>query len=346
MKTTLYSLLAAAACGMALGQTAYTTPVGYTTTTISQAFAPGSPKNNIIAPALQNSASYSGQVASVAGDVITLKNGANPPILPVGAFNQLSSFSFVAFGYYIETADGYWAQIVSNDATSVTVEAGAGSNFSVDEAISIRRHRTIADIFGANNSAGLLASSEGDTTAADNVVLIDEVNGGNITVIASDAIGGTWITDAFEDAATLPVYPDQGLQVSRLGTSDLSLVVSGEVNVTGRQIGITTGVQLRPYVLPVDTTLTDLGLYTGNPATGVVGSSTGDTSEADIVGVNVNGVSFNYFYAEVDLGGGVGWYDDSLNFVGNDNLPAGAALIINRQNPVNTAPFVWVAPAP
>jgi hypothetical protein len=205
---------------------------------------------------------------------------------------------------------------------------------------------TIADYFGANNETGLLADPGGDTGAADNIILIDEINGGTLTVLASNALGGTWITDAFEDAATVPIYPDQGVQVLRRAVGNVFLVNDGEVDTNGRQIGVVSGVQIRPQVIPSGTTLTELDLYTGNNATGVVASATGDTSEADLVTVLVNGTPSNYFYATVDLGGGVGWYDDSLNFAGDAEIAAGAGLIINRANPTNSSPFVWVNPAP
>jgi hypothetical protein len=344
MKPYLFSIIAAAAAiGFAQAETAYTTPVGYTTTTISQAFGAGDPKTNVIAPDLQNSASWAGTVSSVSGDSITLTGAAFTP----NAFAEISANYSIGtvYAYFIETADGYWAQISSNNATSVTVESGAGANFTNGEAVTIRRHVTISDYFGPNNEAGLLADSSGDAGQADNIVFIDEINGGTLTVFASDALGGTWITDAFDDAANLPIYPDQGVQVLRRGLTDLSVVTTGEVDVNGRQIGVSSGVQIRPYVIPVGTSLTELNLYTGNPATGVVGSASGDSGEADTVVVLSNGIPSNYFYSEVDLtGDGPGWYDDSLNFVGSTDLPAGAGLIVYRTNPTNSNPFVWVNP--
>jgi hypothetical protein len=131
----------------------------------------------------------------------------------------------------------------------------------------------------------------------------------------------------------------------RRGLTNLSLVAAGEVDTKARQIGVDSGIQIRPYITPVNTTLTALNLYTGNPATGVVGSVSGDTAEADIITVLVDGVPTNYFYCEVDLGGGLGWYDDSLSFAGDVVLPAGAGLIVNRSNPTNSAPFIWTKPA-
>ncbi|MEP4077513.1 hypothetical protein [Haloferula sp.] len=322
-------------------QGAATDPVGYTTATISAAFSPTSPKNNVIAPDLENSASFAGAVDSVSTDQLVITGAAFTP----NDFDQSAGFAgLTVYSYYIEAADGYWAQIVSNDATSVTVEAGAGANFTASDTITIRRHLTIADYFGALNETGLLADGVGDAGSADNIILIDEINGGTNTIFASTVLGPatTWVNDSFEDAGAFPIYPDQGVQVVRRGTTDLSVVLTGAVDLNGRQTGISTGVQIRPFTIPVDTTLNDLGLYTGDPATGVVGDGTGDPGVADIVTILTNGIPANYFYSTIDLGSGAGWYDDS--FVAAPVIPAGSGLIINRSNPTNSSPFVWVSP--
>jgi hypothetical protein len=323
-----------------------TKPVGYTSATIYAAFGPSSPKTNVVAPDLQNPASWAGTVASVSGDTITLTSAALTP----GAFNEISgSFSLgTVYAYFIETADGYWAQIVSNDATSVTIESGAASNFSNGESVTIHRHVTIGDYFGAANETGLTADSGGDPGLADNIILIDEVNSSSILVFAAPGLLGpssTWITDGFEEAGSIPIYPDQGLQVVRRGSTNLTVVHDGEVDTNGRQIQVTSGIQIRPYVLPVDTTLADLDLYTGDEATGIADDDGSvDIAQADNVQVLVDGVTNTYFYSTVDLGSGPGWYDDG--FLPAPVLPAGAGLIINRNNPRNASPFVWVNPAP
>jgi len=335
-----FALLAAIASIGAAGA-ASTDPVGYTTTAISGAFGVGSPKNNVIAPDLQNPAVFAGTVASVAGNVVTLTGAALTP----AAYNP-SNFTFgIAYNYFIETSDGYWAHIVSNDATSVTLEAGVAANFTALEAVKIHKNVTIAQYFGANNETGLLGDSTTyDPGKADNIILIDEVNATTVTVFANNINSGTWTTSDFDEAANLPIYPDQAVQVLRRGVGNVSLVFSGEVDTNGRQIGISTGVQVRPYTVPVETNLNDLGLYTGNVATGVAGTDSGDLGQADTVNVIVNGVVSQYVYSTIDLGSGIGWYTSDFSAPAPD-LPAGAGLIVNRTNPTNNAPFVWSVPA-
>lgn len=345
MKTHItYSLLAAAAaCGMAFAaETAYTTPVGYTTTTVYAAFGAGAPKTSVISPNMQNPASYGGTVTGIVSDTLTLSGAAFTP----DAFNNISAEfgGGVYYAYFIETADGYWAQIESNDTTSVTVEAGAGAKFAIADVVKIRRHVTIADYFGANNEAGLQDDGGSlNPDDADNIVIIDEVNSSSILVYPSSALGGTWVTDNLDNGAIVPIYPDQGLQLIRRGLTNVSVVDSGEVDTNGRQIMVTTGIQIRPYVIPVDTTLAQLGLYTGLNTTGVQddGGSL-SVSDADNVQVLVDGNTFTYF---VTTGlGPAQWVDDNLDPA--PVLPAGAGLIINRSNPTETGPFVWTIPGP
>jgi hypothetical protein len=315
-------------------------PLGYTTTKLYGSHTNGSRKTNFVSPNLVNPASWYGAVESIDGDRLVL-TGAS---LTSGAFNA-PSLSPKRYAYYINTNDGYWAHIVSNDQNSLTLPAGFAANFSVGEAVLIRRHLTIADYLG-NNEVGLRANDSGVFSLADKISIIDQENNGTNIIIPSSALGGKWLTDTFEDGATFPIYPDQGIQISRSLPGDLVLETVGEVDSKSRQIQITTGTNLRPLVLPVETKLSELGLYTGDPATGLVASENGIVSQSDNVRVTVNGVTSTYFYSSSDLGSGPGWYDTSFQYAGDQILPVGAALIIKRSNPVNSSPFVWKSPAP
>lgn len=336
---TSFALLCAFA---AVAQGAVTDPVGYTTTTIAAAYGPGAPKTSVIAPDLEVPAVFGSTISGISGDQISLSGASFTP----NSFDALTTFAVgTVYAYFIESADGYWAQITTNDAGSVTVQAGAGANFTVGEAVKVHRHVTISDYFGANNEAGLLSDSGGDPGAADNILIIDEVNSTLNTIFLTDLLGGSYATDGYEEAGNFPIYPDQGLQVVRRGLTDVQLVFAGNVDVNGRQVQVNSGLQLRPYVSPVATSLNGLNLYTGDIATGVADDGgTLDPGSADTVQVLVNGDTFTYFYTTLDLGNGPGWVDDGGNYA--PDLPAGASLIINRTNPTNNSPFIWVIPAP
>jgi len=315
-------------------------PLGYNTTKLYGSHTNGSRKVNFVSPNLVNPASWHGAVASIEGDRLVLSGAALTPT----AFNA-PSLSPKRYAYYINTNDGYWAHIVSNDNNSLTLPTGFATNFSVGEPVIIRRHITISDYFG-NNEVGLRGNNSGIFDLSDKISIIDQENGGTNVIIPSGAMGGRWLTDAFEDGGAFPIYPDQGIQISRSLPADLVLETVGEVDLKGRQIQITTGNNLRPLIVPTEMKLSEIALYTGNPATGLVGSRNGVVSQADNVRVTVNGVTSIYFYSTNDLGSGIGWYDADLQYAGDRILPVGTALIIKRSNPTNSSPFVWKSPAP
>ncbi len=315
-------------------------PLGYTTTNLSGSFANGSRKNNFVSPSLVNPVSWRGTVASIAGEEVVLSGAA----LTAGAFNA-TSLTPLRYAYYVQTGDGFWSHIVSNTNGALTLPPGTAAQLTAGEAVTIRRHITITDYLG-NNEVGLRSSATGVVSQADRVLIANPDGSGNTTIIASSANGGVWITENFEDAANFPIYPDQGVQISRTLPGDLTLETTGRVETTERQIQVNAGTNIVPVVSPVATTLAKLGLHTGDAATGVVGNAEGISSRADTVSVTIDGVTSIYFYSTADLGGGAGWYDEGLVFSDNKVIPAGASIVIKRKNPVNAAPFIWKSPAP
>ncbi len=341
-KITFYQCLLAAASihGVATAAPVSSEPLGYTTTTLHGSFANGSRKNNIVSPNLVNAAAWQGTVASVNGDEVVLTG----PAIAAGTFNA-ASLAPKRYSFYVNTADGYWAHIVSNTASAIMLPSGIAANFAVGESIIIRRHLTISDYLGSNE-VGLRSSASGNIEQADRLTLVDQENGGNVVIFPSTILGGTWVNEALQEAGSYPIYPDQAVQISRSLPADLVLETTGEVDRSGRQIRVNMGTNIRPISLPTSVTLSDLLLYTGDPATGVVASDRGDVGRADNVRVTVNGVTSIYFYSTADLGAGAGWYTDSFEFAGDRVLPAGAAVVIKRSNSVNNASFIWKSPAP
>ncbi|RYD62972.1 MAG: hypothetical protein EOP84_34080, partial [Verrucomicrobiaceae bacterium] len=252
MKTTFYQGLLAAASTIghvqAVPPAVSSEPLGYTTTLLNGSYENGSRKNNIVSPTLVNAASWQGTVASVAGDEVVLAG----PNLTAGALNA-TFLTPKRYAYYVNTNDGYWAHIVSNTANRITLPAGFAANFTAGESILIRRHLTIADYFGTNE-AGLKSSPSGNFAQADRITIVDQENGGNIVIIPSSAVGGTWVNDAFEDAASFPIYPDQAVQISRVSPGNLVLQATGVVDTKGRQIRVATGTNIRPVAVPTSMT--------------------------------------------------------------------------------------------
>jgi hypothetical protein len=85
--------------------------------------------------------------------------------------------------------------------------------------------------------------------------------------------------------------------------------------------------------------LEDLGLYTGDSGTGVLGGK--NPSEADnLIVVAPNGMTTRYFY--LDLPGYEGWYDARYRLADHDQIGPGTAFFMYRK--AGQPGFVWQRP--
>ncbi|MBK8476000.1 MAG: hypothetical protein IPL39_06710 [Opitutaceae bacterium] len=146
------------------------------------------------------------------------------------------------------------------------------------------------------------------------------------------------------------IYPEDGLFVKKHGTAPVELVIVGDVRTGVAKMAITKGFNLlnpgNPAVAtpatPATLTLGNCGLYTGDSATGLkAGSST--TADSVLIW---NGAGYSTYYVRMSGGVVAGWR--STTSVSDDasvvQIPAGAALIVKRQNDVPD--FVWTRPQP
>lgn len=153
-KTTLLAGASALAAtiGLSYGQ-AFTTPVGYHTETVEAGF-------NVIGVNLVDAPLVSSALTGVAGATLTDANVDFAAALPDGAL------------YSVEFANGATSRIASIDdannittADELTLDADPANNSYI-----IRKVRTLADYFGADNSAGFLG---GAADTADNIWIPD-----------------------------------------------------------------------------------------------------------------------------------------------------------------------------
>lgn len=339
--TTLKSVaIAAGLASSAFGQA--TSPiVGYTTTTIDAEFGPGSPKTTLVAPTFVNKSEFNGAVGAVTGGDVELTGAA----FTAGAYNQLAASGTIPPQptHYVETEDGFWANIVSNTATTVTLDTADASQLTAGENVVIRRHITIEQFFGESNDAGLNASSF-DPGAADNIILLD---GGSTFIFYPDNSGSftdTYVDTSFSGADNVAIQPDQGLQVVRRSGGATSLVFEGSLDANTRQVSIGTGVRVVPVVLPTDTTLADLASLAGS-LDGVDGlqpvGADLDTSAADSIQILVDGATSTFFVNNTGIFPGA-FIDAAFGNQDGFVIPNGAAIVINRAG----APFTWTIPAP
>jgi hypothetical protein len=224
MKTKIsYSLLAAAmACGLAQGQTtAYTTPVGYTTTPLYGNVSGGTAgAATLVAPTLLTPAAFAGATnATPTGTTATFASGVPTPLDGT---------------YMLEITDGasegWWTTVASSTSTSIVVTDNFPAGLAASTKVVVRKFNTIASVFGATNSANL--------GAADFIEILDPLSQSTTTVVYA----GGWFDLATEAPADgYIIYPGTAVRTIVNGASPLSLVTSGEVKTTKTQVDLFEG---------------------------------------------------------------------------------------------------------
>ena len=228
MKTTLYSILAAAACGMAFGQTAYTNPVGYTTQAL--------PANittlvglNVLTPTLA-----SGTLTNVSGatltdtavDFTTTLVYAIPPSLTPTPI-QMAVLEITS-----GTAAGTVQEFITYSGNTITLPS-AITGIAIGDKYSIRRAPFLQEIFPANT--GVVASAIGATGA--DVIWVPTGTGtytkywwknGSPPVLHTTTTG---TNDFSTVSSNIPLVYVDGILVQKKAAVG-SLVLSGEVKKT------------------------------------------------------------------------------------------------------------------
>jgi len=256
-------MLAAAACGFANAQTtAYTTPVGYETITLS----PG--QYNLMGVRLFNPKIATGVFDSSTSTSLTDNEAA---------FTLNSSKSYI-----IEFSNG--ATIIASgsnfSATAVSGLSGISSAFVTGYVI--REATTVASVFGSMNQSGLASSANADPTEAD-LVLIPSGSGyirAFYSTYSEDPAFYGWLNaDDFSPIAGQAINPGKGLFVQTAkSTSSINLVVSGEVKTTPTSFVVDSSYSLVGSVYPAGATLAS-----SNLSASVKSSANADPTEADVV---------------------------------------------------------------
>jgi uncharacterized protein (TIGR02597 family) len=238
----------------------------------------------------------------------------------------------------------YYAEITNHtDATKVgtileiTASSGSAKSLTFDmvdatgfegASYSIRKYKTLADVFGSDNSAGLF--SAGSTKDAD---VIYKVGGGTWQrYFYQDApafLGGNgWriAGDTRTDMSGVVISPDEGLLIRRRQSSDISITLPGSIKVNDSRTTITKGFNLIALSFPVERTLDQLGLDSLR--------SGGSTSDADVVYmISDTGQFDRYFLQEAPAFlGGNGWRKagDTRTDQSGLIIPPGTSVIVKR----------------
>jgi hypothetical protein len=278
-----------------------------------------------------NPAVYAGVVTSVGLGAIT----------DTGAAWAQDQFNGTNGSFYAEFASGWNANISHSDALNKTLTFTASQPVTLvpGTAYRIRRHATLSDVFGTNDESGLLGGQ--NSAQADNILLHSPDTQVTHTFFYSTVPGfNGWYRDDYTPAAQSVIYPGQGIMVRRKGASNLVLYLRGPAKEGMTLAPVYPGLNLVGTLKgSKPLRLSELNLYTANPATGVAGGSNPNMAD-NLVVINPDSTTATYFYS--DYPGFQGWYDASFRPTGTVMINAGSAFFINRKAPRGA--FYWGVP--
>jgi len=237
--------------------------------------------------------------------------------------------------------DGLISEIVGTDANSITIADNLDQVLENNTTgFEISPYWTLATAFpsGAGLKTGTSAS------LADTVTIIDPVTGtGNSYFYSSSA--NQWRRGSV-DSSSVIIPPGAGIMVTRKDTTDVGVVISGQVRTGPTQADIaaapSSGARFsyiaNPYPI-ASKTLAQSGLYTGSASTGVVGGTSATLADNVIIVDPATGTANSYFYNT-----SVGQWRRGSTDSSNVTIPDGAALIISRK--ANRGAFEWYIPQP
>ncbi|MFO1498795.1 MAG: TIGR02597 family protein [Verrucomicrobiota bacterium] len=243
-------------------------------------------------------------------------------------------------------AAGMMSDIVDTSASSksLTLADNLSGYLSGGETFKVRKHWTLAKLFGANNEAGL---GGGSFLTADQILIYDPVSAQYTTYYyQTSGIGGTgWRSNlsATESAAGRKLDLTRGLVIRRKVAGDLNVKICGAVKTGDTYFLVHPGLNFAGNVYPVEgLTLGNSQLYTGDPATGL---APGSFVSADKVLI-YNGAGYDTYYYQNQGLGGIGWRSSANANVDASAtvIPGGSSIVIQRNK--NKDAFYWVASQP
>jgi len=318
--------------------TATTTPVGFISETVNGGTL-ASPRLTLLSPTLTQPIVFQGTIASISGTTINV-NGAN---WTAGQFNGANG------SYYVEvfsaTKPGALSDITGTGSSSVTTAENLTAFASAGDFIAIRKHITISDFLGANNTYGLLASNS--PTTADEVLIYDGSHSVSYFYFTGDAFGDPpgWYDSAFTmQADGITIAPHEGVIIKRKAAGNLTIVSTGTVKTGNTLFPVYNGLNVLGTLSAQGLTLGNSGLYTGSNTTGVTASNSPTTADEVIIYSGTGQTSYFYFTGDA-FGDPPGWYDSAFT-VQADNvvIAPGTAFVVKRKN--GGVAFNWALPSP
>lgn len=354
MKTYTYALLlAAAATGLAVGQTAYTTPVGYVSLNVPAA-SDTTFTTPLARPSLLQAAS-----TGVSGNVITVSatGAANDAFINTPADGNAKTYVLVRSG----PLAGLRFPVADNDGTTVTVDGGAttlqAQGFVTGNTFSVVPYWTLATLFPGG--AGVGGSADIYDPSATVLVSEQQSVGTNRSSAAAyfysdgtSAPAGWLDANDPEGASQNNVAIDPSITHKIRSAAATKLTINGEVpSVALKTVLLTAAGANDEYVsspYPVDVSLTESGLQSAiKPSPDIYDPvDTVLIYDDEASGFN-KGSSAAYFYSD-GTSGPVGWLDANDpegDLVTGKVLKAGRAFTIRKAGGTPTS-TTWTSPIP
>lgn len=255
-----------------------------------------------------------------------------------------NQFNGAAGAYFVEIVSGIAAGTTYDIATTtaatktITTSQNLAAGVAVGVSFKIRKHWTIASVFGAANEGGLQG---GSSSTADQILLYN----GSIYETYFYSTGGLtgvgWRKNGTgaTDQSGRVIYPEDGVLTVRKQSAAANIVLMGAVKTGQTSSPVINGLNVLGNVYAAPMTLADSGLYTADANTGVAG---GSSSTADQV-LLYNGTTYDtYFYSTGGLTG-VGWRRNGSGATDFSaaQIPVGSSILIQRKAATG---FNWVAP--
>lgn len=289
----------------------------------------GQPQPNYLTFAVSSPVRGAGTVTDVAGVHVTDAAASwSPEIL-----------SSASRSFYVEFASGLVADLISVDAGSRTLVLASHvrDQIAVGEAYRIRRHVTLADLFGPNDEAGL--QSGPSEASADTVQLLNAERQETATCYYMTRPGGSgWVRTDGVPAAGFPIAPGSGVVLFRQSSTDLALFVHGLARTGALRIPVWPGTNLVGTLQTVRAIpLSELNLYTGSLTTGFLPGP--DLALADRLTYLAESGPNRCFYSSRS---GFGWRNAQFRWVNGLLFLPGAGFTIERAPEAGL--FLWTIP--
>jgi hypothetical protein len=299
--------------------TAKTTPVGYVTEVLTAG------QDNFMGLTMHSPTIAAGVLTAEAVDKVTT-SGVN--------FTTLLAANAT---YILELPDGTIQEVTSWTATELLtpqdVTAVVVPNTTTYK---LRKAKSIKDVFGVTNTAGLKPSVDGGTTDADLILVPNGLGGFDTYFYYNDGVDQLWANTDLEDKGDTALIYTDGMIVRRRAGSVINLVVDGEVKKDPTKLVVIPGDNIVGSVYPVGVTLANTTF-----STQVIPSTDGSTGNADniLLPDGAGFLTFIYYNDGVDAL----WANTDLE--NKDLQPLTSGYIFRSRSVVNKQ-LNHVAPGP